>query len=152
MRKEVWYVGIGILIIIIGGWLIFKTKSCDDTNCFENAARDCDKAKITLEDEEGSLTYYKILGKEDGNCQLYIKIKKLVGVNEENARLFQDADMVCDIPREEFERMAMDDMMDNLDYCHGRLKEAIYEVTLKQLYGLVARDMSNVLKEIKGVL
>lgn len=152
MKKEVWYVIIGILIIIVVGWFIFKTKSCSDAVCFEEAARDCDKAKITVEDEVGSATFYQILGKENGNCQLYIKIKKLVDVSEENALLFKDADMTCNIPVSEFSRMKMDEMIDNLDYCHGRLKEAIYEVTLKQLYGLVTRDMGNVLKEINRVV
>ncbi len=151
MKKEVWITIAVILVLIIGIWLIFKTKSCDTVYCFENAIRDCDKAKITL-DDESSIIFYEIMGKEDGNCRLYIRVQKLTDISEENAELFKDADMVCDIPKDEFIRMGMDDMMDNLEYCHGKLKEAIYEVTLKELYGLVTRDMGNVLKEIRGVL
>ena len=152
MRKEVWFAIIGILIIIIGAWLIFKTKSCDADYCFEEAARDCNKAKITITDEDGGITFYKIMGKEGDNCRLYIQVKTLTGLSEENAILFKDADMTCDIPRTDFGRMKMAEMMDNLDYCHGRLKEAILEVTLKQVYGLVTRDMGNVLKEINKVI
>ena len=152
MRKEIWFAIIGILIIIFGCWYFFRTKSCDVDYCFEEAARDCSKAKITITDEEGSVTFYKIMGKEGDNCRLYIQAKTLTGLSEENAKLFKDADMTCDIPRTDFGRMKMSEMMDNLEYCHGRLKEAIYEVTLKNLYGLVTRDMGNVLKEINKVV
>jgi len=150
MKKEVWIVLAGILIIIVGSFFMFKTKSCSNEYCFEEAISNCDKAKITLE-EEGSVTYYEIEGEEGNDCRIYIKLESLSSAGK-NAALFEDADMICDVPKEEFSRMNTDEMMDNLDYCHGRLKEAIYEVTLKNLYGLVTRDMGNVLNEISEVL
>jgi len=152
MKKEAWIVSGIIVIVIFAGFFLFSAKNCDNEVCFEQAARSCDKAEITLEDETGSETYYKIKGREDGHCLLYIKINKLTDVSEENVRLFRDADMTCAIPEEEFARMTVDEMIDNLDYCHGILKEAIYEVTLKNLYGLVTRDLGNVLKEINNVI
>ena len=152
MKKEVWITAGVILIILIGSWLIFRTKGCSDDFCFEQAARNCDEAKFDLQDENGGVTYYEIQGEEDGNCLLYIKIIKMNGISEENARLFKDADMLCAIPESEFSKMTINEMIDNLDYCHGRLKEAIYEITLKNLYGLVTRDLGNVLKQINNVL
>ena|SRR3989344_5775508 len=146
----------GVIIIIIGVLLILspfygliRPKTCDTAGCFEVAAAECKKAEFLFNDGDKTITSYKIIGEEDDNCKLDIKIKEMISFSESTKKQFEGKKMTCLIPKEEFSRMKFEEMGGNLDYCSGPLKEAMYESIVKKLYNLVVKDMSAVLDEIE---
>ena len=143
-----------ILILIFASilYFIFRTKECKTTGCFEEAAIRCEKASIKVREVNGSISRYTIKGEEKDNCILHIKLEKVGSLSEEMTKRFEGKDMTCSIPKNEFSRMKLEEMGADLDYCHGPLKEEIYDVVIKKLYNLVVRDMYSVLEEVKRVI
>ncbi len=143
---------VGILIILSLVYFIFTPKDCKTSGCFETAALKCDKASIKVRESNGSISQYTIKGGERNNCLLHIKLEKIGSSSQEMQNRFEGKDMLCKIPKNEFSRMKLEEMGSNLDYCHGPLKEEIYDVIIKKLYNLVVRDMSSILQEVERVL
>ena len=142
---------IGVLIILSIFYLIFNTKNCENVGCFEAAAVKCKKATIDIK-EGDSISQYTIKGDKKNNCILQIKIKEMSALSQEIKQKFEGKSMLCEIPKNEFSRMKIEDMGSNLDLCHGPLKEEMYDVVIKKLYNLVVRDMSSILEEVERTL
>ena len=144
---------IGILIILSPLYFILKPKTCETAGCFEQAASECKKAKILVDEAGKSISEYAIKGKEDENCVLEIKVKDISSeFSQSTQEKFEGKSMLCKIPLNEFSRMKFEKMGGNLDYCNGPLKEAMYDAVVKKLYNLVVKDMATVLDEIERKL
>jgi hypothetical protein len=142
-----------ILILIVGVYFtLFKTTACDTIGCFEQAASECKRAKISAQESGGTITFYKIKGESKNSCEVYIKILETEELSPEVASSFQGKDMVCKIPLNKFSRMQFEEIGSDLDYCSGPLKEEMYSVLVKKLYKLVLDDMGLVLEEVERVI
>ncbi|MAG45482.1 MAG: hypothetical protein CMH63_01770 [Nanoarchaeota archaeon] len=150
-KRGILIILIALLLILSPLYFVFKTDRCDTAGCFETAADSCDKAKILVEESEGTTTsLYTIKGKDDDNCLLNVEVKKVSPTfSEFTKNSFEGKEMLCEIPLNEFSRMSLEEMGANLDYCHGPLKEAMYEAVVKKLYNLVVKDMATVLEEVE---
>ena len=152
-KRGLIFILIGILIILSPLYFIFKPKTCETAGCFEQAASECKKAKILVDEAGKSISEYAIKGKEDDNCVLEIKVKDIPsGFSQSTQEKFEGKSMTCKIPLNEFSRMKFEKMGGNLDYCSGPLKEAMYDTVVKKLYNLVVKDMATVLDEIERIL
>ncbi len=151
-KRGIIVIVIGVLIILSILFFIFNTKDCKTSGCFEKAALKCNKATIKVQEANGSISQYTIKGDKGSNCLLHIELKKMSSLSQEMKDKFEGKDMLCQIPKNEFSRMKIEEMGSNLDYCHGPLKEEIYDVVIKKLYNLVIRDMGSVLQEVERVL
>jgi len=143
-----------LFLLIIGSIFYFflRIPRCDTSGCFEANAIDCKKSKIVLVEANGSMSEYIIRGREGKNCVLDVKLLRIAGLSSELRNKFEGKEMRCNIPKNEFSRMRVEKMADNLDYCKGPLREEIYDVVIKKLYKLVVRDMNTVLEEIERVI
>lgn len=143
-----------IVILILTSIFYFSLhiKNCKTSGCFEAAALKCKKAIIKVREANNSISQYTIKGEKKGNCILNIKLEKIGSLSQEMQQKFEGKEMLCEIPKNEFSRMKIEDMGSNLDYCHGPLKEEIYDVVIKKLYNLVVRDMSSILEEVERVI
>lgn len=153
-KRGLLFILLGLLIISSPLYFIFKPKNCDTVGCFEAASKDCKRAKITVEEGDGITTsQYQIKGEKDNNCLINIKVKSVSAAFSESTKAqFEGKSMLCEIPKNELSRMSFEQMGANLDYCHGSLKEAMYEAVVKKLYNLVVKDMATVLQEVEKKL
>jgi hypothetical protein len=151
-RVVVLLVFVAIILVVSVYFVSFKTTVCDTVGCFENAAAECKRAKINAQETGGTVTFYKIKGENNGDCELYVKILETEELNPETVTAFEGKDMVCKIPVSKFSRLALDEMGSDLDYCSGPLKEEMYSVLVKKLYKLVLDDMGLVLEEVERVI
>lgn len=144
---------VGILVILSPIYFLSNPKTCETAGCFEQAASECKKAKILVDDAGKSISEYRIKGEDEDNCLLEIEAKELTGDYSQSVKeKFEGKSMLCKIPLNEFSRMKFEKMGGNLDYCNGPLKEAMYDAVVKKLYNLVIKDMSTVLDEIERKL
>lgn len=150
-KRGILIILIAILIILSPLYFIFRPERCETAGCFETAADNCDKALILVEEAQGTTTsQYTIQGKDNDNCILKVEVKEVSSKFSESTReKFEDKEMLCEIPLNEFSRMPLEQMGANLDYCHGPLKEAMYEAVVKKLYNLVVKDMATILEEVE---
>ena len=152
-KRGILFIFIGILIILSPLYFIFKPKTCETAGCFEQAASECKKAKILVDEAGKSISEYTIEGEDKDNCVLKIEVKELSADYSQSTKdKFEGKSILCNIPLNEFSRMKFENMGGNLDYCNGPLKEAMYDAVVKKLYNLVVKDMSTVLDEIERKL
>ena len=142
-----------IALAIIAIFLIFWTyeKNCYTDECFDNAARKCNKAEYVKIDN-GNTFKYDIERSYGDSCRLNIKIEEIDDAHgQELKNLFQGKSMTCDIPKDKF-NVEFLKLENSIDYCHGILKEAMYELILQRIYDLAVKQIGDVVFEIEDVL
>ena len=72
-----------------------------------------------------------------------------VGTALDQKALFEGKDMTCKIPLNEVKQINFADLKGFVKYCHGSLKEAIYEQIIAKMYGLVIKNLDEILD--KGI-
>lgn len=150
--KSSWYKKLIYLLIIaaIAYGLFhygFIKKNCEqDPECFYEAAKECKPAKLVMINN-GHYYDYSIKGERGDNCLIYVKLKKMaVGSPADQIRLFEGKDMNCKVPLTELEKTDFAELKGFVNYCHGTLKEAIYEQIITKMYGLIIQNMDEILK------
>ncbi len=150
MKKQV-IISTFLIILLIGalGFLFYK-KRCSDEDCFNKALSDCSPSKY-YGYRNNNLYYYGISRSFRGDCKLYIKVERMaIGSEPDLVRLMEEKSMKCNVPRSVI--INLDNMENLLTYCHGELKEGLYQLMLERLYALVVRDMSGVISEAKKAM
>ena len=71
-----------------------------------------------------------------------------VGTPIELIDLFEGKSMECKIPIDKIKEIHINKMENVINYCTGPLKESIYELIIKKLYGLVVQNIGEILKEV----
>ena len=150
-KKSYWYMKILVLVVIavmIYGLFHygFIKKNCkQDQECFYAAARECKPAKM-INVQNGNYYDYAIKGKRGSNCLVYIKLKRMApGSPLDLKALFEGKDMACRIPLSELEQTSFAELTGFIGYCHGSLKEAIYEQVITKMYGLIIKNMEDII-------
>jgi len=125
----------------------FIKKNCEqDQECFYKAAKECKPAKLIMV-KNGHYYDYAIKGKRGDNCLIYVKLKKMaIGSPVDQINLFESKDMSCNVPLTELEKTNFAELKGFVNYCHGTLKEAIYEQIITKMYGLIIQNMDEILK------
>lgn len=135
-----------LILFVIVAVLLFYEKDCGfSKECFENSFQKCEKAKVLLE-EDKNIFEYKITGSKSNSCVVSVTITKLdPAASKEAVNLFQGKSMVCNIPRSQtFETENI------LQYCSGPLKEAIYELIIQKLYGILAENLGDIISQVQS--
>lgn len=150
--RSSWYIKLFLLLIIaviIYGLFHygFIKKNCkQDQECFYAAAKTCKPAKLDMI-KNGNYYDYSVKGKRGSDCLVYVKLQKMaVGSPADQVALFEGKDMSCKIPLTELEKTSFADLKGFVNYCHGTLKEAIYEQIITKMYGLIIQNMDEILK------
>lgn len=148
----------GPVVIILG--LLFLSgffyyfvlgKTCSDEACFDAAARQCRPATY-LKSNNGNIFRYEIMYSLTTNCKLEISVDEVSrNTPRDIAVLFEGKSMLCSIPKHAFSSEFLK-LNSALDYCHGTLKEAMYELMIQRLYDLAVKQMGDVILEIENTL
>jgi len=148
-EKRVFMVVIVIIAVVAGGvaGFLYKPTDCgSDEDCFNNLGKECKRAKVRIIREGIQYEYFtKGDGIFNGDCKLDVKVMKVVSNNPEVIRSFSNADMSCVVPKESIVELTKNDQI--LKFCHGTLKEALYELTINRLYTLVLGDLGSLIAE-----
>ena len=137
-----------IMVIVLAVSLFFLSyeKDCrSDEVCFSNAAKTCRSAKLTL-NENNQTFAYQIQGSNNNSCVLNVVALSIQG-SQETISNFQGKEMICTIPKSNLTEHKISEL-NIIDYCTGSLKEAMYELVIERLYGLVAQNLGHILLEI----
>ena len=140
-----------LLIVISFVYLKLETNCANDETCFNELAAQCQKARVNLQ-REGNTFEYTVLGdKKEDKCEVNIKILDLnQEYDEETKTLLENKEMICMIPKEELSRLTETEAV--IDYCSGPLKEALYELIIKRIYGALAENLGPTIKKVEPAL
>tara|TARA_Y100000034_G_scaffold134372_1_gene202597 strand:+ start:2405 stop:2908 length:504 start_codon:yes stop_codon:yes gene_type:complete len=141
-----------VIILIIAIWFFFFSniikKNCSTIQCFDEQSIQCKPTKFTGI-VDNNIFKYTIKGSEGDNCKIKIELDKMgVGTPIELIDLFEGRSMECNIPQNRMKEVSINKMQDVINFCTGSLKESIYELVIKKLYGLVVQNMDEILEDI----
>ncbi len=144
-KKKIYFISLGIAVLLIVGVLyLMYPKDCgSDQECFFSKSQECSPTKIDLF-KPGGYYQYKVHGDKSDQCIVSVHLLKVSdAVQPDKKAKLENKRMTCKVP--------MKDMSNNLveyeelsQYCSGPLKEAILEITLERLYGVVASNLGEV--------
>jgi len=147
-------VGVVLVLLFLIGYYggIFRYDCGQDKQCFDEKMRKCSPAEV-LSVRNNNVYSYEIGKSLWGECQMKIKMERAEpGASPEIRRLLEGREMDCRIPKETIAGMGVDDFEDVIEYCHGPLKEGLYELIIQRMYALVVSQLSDIADEAQRVL
>ena len=124
-----------VIILSIGVGLyyqFFNYQDCGNKQCFLNAVYNCNRAIYNT-----GQWYYKVNGLSRGKCVVYVKNLRF---NEASVDVVADVEgkgMLCYLGKDRGTYMPEE----KLDECHGLLKEAIQDITIKRLQLYIMQNL-----------
>ncbi len=148
-----------LVILILAIILYFTSRTTDcksDISCFDRMLSMQRPAKFT-DIDEGVIYQYTSkqcnIGSSNKKGNMEIKLLKLQeGSSQELKSLFEGKEMCCNIPKENLTATYLRKEEETLDYCSGPLKEAMYELMLRKLYTVIAKNIGSIATEMRNAL
>jgi len=149
---------VALIFFIITGTIIgflFTTTDCGtDKQCFNDLALDCKQAKVktlvgynTYQIESKGVSFKNFKFNE---CKIDVKVLSVEASDIETYNLFKDTKMACIIPKGEVKEFT--EFRDILKYCHGTLKEALFEKIIKEMYNRIVRNLEGIIVQASEVV
>ena len=131
-----------VLLIVAIYFSFFFKYSCDSLSCFKSHQVKCAKTKFINEDQTTTWSYI-IRGKEGSQCVIEAKILQIKEGGLDR-KMLEGKSMDCFLALG-----SIDSPESDLTLCHGRLKEDIQEIMIKNTHSQI---LSNIEDELKGRL
>ncbi|MBI1973098.1 hypothetical protein HYS50_03765 [Candidatus Woesearchaeota archaeon] len=144
--------GILLALFVFGYYTGYFRKDCgQDKNCFQEKVKDCKPAQVAVLRNNNAYLYW--VGNQLGKfCEINIKALRIDAGAPPEFKALEGKEMSCDIPKTELQKMDIDSFDNLLTYCHGPLKEGLYEVIIQRMYTLVVSQLGDIIKEAQKVL
>jgi hypothetical protein len=141
------------IFVVVVGILIFVLypKDCKvDKLCFNEKFSKCKPAKFT-EIKDNNLYEYRVFGVKNKECVFESKLLRLEpGADVTVKALLENKAMNCKIPVNTIKKL--EDVDNLVTYCTGPLKEAIYTLLVKRMYGGIIRNLNQIVEETRKVV
>lgn len=138
--------GVFFGLFILGYYAGFLREQChDNAFCFNERAHDCRPTDVQVL-QENNLYEYSIRG-GIYNCRILLTLVRTEpGAPAEFQRL-QGEKMTCSIPKDQLNELTIDTFNNYLSYCHGPLKEGLYEIILARVYAHLVGDFGDIIHQ-----
>ena len=145
--------GILLVLFIAGYYTGYLRTDCEqDKACFDEKLQDCRPAQVTLVKNNNAYVY-AVGNSLFDTCEVNIELIRVeAGAPPEFKQLLEGKSMSCNIPKEELARISIDQFDNLLQYCHGHLKEGLYELIIQRMQNLVVGQLGGIIDEAERVL
>lgn len=138
-----------IFILFYAG--VFK-KSCTDDQCFNDYVRQCRPVDY-FNQKNNNLYVYSVSRSLGESCNIKITLEKVAPGSDADVReLLEGESMDCLFPREVLETSDLNEIGNILSFCHGTLKEGIYELIIQRMYTHIIGNLNEIKVQTEGVL
>lgn len=153
-KRKIYFLILGIIIaVFIILIFVMIPKNCGkEKDCFNEKAKICKSTKVNLL-LEGGLYEYRINGKKGEECIATVHLVKTSdSIQPDKKEKLENKKMNCKIPLELLKTKELAEWKELSEYCSGELKEAILEISLEKLYGVVVSNIGEVSMGFKDAL
>jgi hypothetical protein len=134
-----------VVVLAIASYLLFFYKiDCKTNTCFIDSLLNCKKASYIYETNQ-TINLYEILGKQDGTCEVYVKLLQIKKGSAE-LEILNGKDMTCTIP---LKTLVMPDS--DISKCHGILKENIQELVIQRLHNQIIENIGTINQSVNKI-
>ena len=144
--------GILLALFVAGYYTGYFRKDCgQDKECFQKYVAKCKPAQVAVLRNNNAYLYW--IGNQLGKtCELKVKALRIDAGAPQEFKSLEGKEMSCKIPKGELAATNLDNFDNLLGYCHGPLKEGLYEVIIQRMYTLVVSQLGDIVKEAQKVL
>lgn len=137
LNYSLFFVIIVVALLAVGAWFyFFREVTCSSWGCFNTELQECDK--VTFVGGTDMIFEYKILGSNEGDC--VVNVKLLQGeLNDQDSLKLEEKSMECSLP--------LGVVMfpeSNLKNCHGLLKEDLQELFIAKLHTYIVQNLGRI--------
>lgn len=147
-------IAIVVIIIALVYLKFFYFKKCQDYTCFNEGVVKCNKI-IFRSDEKEAVWEYKVLGKKKGECVINVKLL-MIKQGKKETQILEGKEMKCYLDSATIQQFINQNKninpRQNLELCHGILKEEMQEIIIKNLWGVVLKNIGKIKEELVEVI
>jgi len=149
-KSKHWPIAAIILVAIVGiifsvYYIFIYSNVCQDDICFSESLVKC-KRTIYIKDNTETITQYSVEGKKSGDCSVNVKILQIKQGALELVKI-EGGEMDCLMPLGAY---ALPE--DNIQNCHGTLKEGIQEIMIQRMHSQLIENIGEIGEEVTKVL
>ena len=138
-----------IFILFYAG--VFK-KSCTDDQCFNDYVRQCRPVDF-FNQKNNNLYVYSVSRSFGETCSIKITLEKVApGSDADVKELLEGKSMNCLFPRNILETSDLNEISNVLNFCHGTLKEGIYELIIQRMYTHIIGNLNEIKEQTDDLL
>ena len=143
--------GIFLGLFLLGYYTGFFRENCkNDVGCFEQRAIECRPSDVVVVQDNNVYRY--TVGRSLWDCQIHVTLERVKTGAPLEFQALEGKKMTCTIPKRELEGFSLAGFDKYFDYCHGLLKEGLYELVLTRVYSTFIGQMDDVLREAEKAL
>ncbi len=143
--------GIFLALFVVGYYTGYLRENCgQDVSCFEERARVCRPSDLVVLRQ--NTVYLYSVGSSMGDCHLSVTLKRVEAGAPVEFQQLEGEKMTCSIPKRELDGLTVEGFDQYLSYCHGLLKEGLYEIILTRVYSHLVGQMDDVLRAAETAL
>jgi len=134
---------VGILLSIY--FMFIYSFRCVEETCFAEKIVKCKKASY-IDINPETVKEYKILGRENGGCEIEVQILQIRQGSVELASL-EKKSMICLVPLGTYTAPESD-----IRNCHGILKEEIQEAIIQRMHSQIVENIGKISEELTEII
>ena len=139
------------VLFIVGYYTGFLRQNCkDDVSCFEQRARACRPSDLVFVQDNN--VYLYSVGSSIWDCTLHVTLKRVEEGAPQEFKQLEGKKMTCVVPKKELDAFSFAQFDSYLHYCHGLLKEGLYEIILQRVYSNLVGQMGGILQQAEEAL
>ena len=149
--KGYFFIFVFIVLIFLGVFYsgVLKKNCGQDSECFNERLQECKSSKF-INVRENNLYEYEIKGDRGNKCELEIELKQMgIGTPIKLIEKFEGKSMTCLVPQSVIGDSDIEEIGNIINFCSGPLKEAIFELIIDRMYGLIIQNMGEIANEVR---
>ena len=141
----IWIILAVVVLAAAVYFTFFFTYGCKDLSCFRSHQEKCSHTKF-VNDAEDTVWEYRIMGKDDGKCEIKVEVVQVKAGGVER-RVLEGQSMNCFLTVGNLASPEAD-----ISKCHGRLKEELQKIIINKLHAYVIENLGEIGDELSGII
>lgn len=144
--------GIFLALFIVGYYTGYIKTNCKlDKACFDEALKKCRSSQFIYVDDNNVYSYEAWPGVGDG-CFVKITLERVQAGASLDFKNLEGKSMKCKLTKTQLKETSIEQFDNFIKYCHGELKEGIYEIIIQRIYSNIVSNLGDVIQEAQKVL
>ena len=129
------------VVIILIYFLFFKTKVCNNEECFYSSLQKCNRVSWIKEDEQSVWTYSILENYDKNSCKIKVKLIK-IKIGTIDSEKLEGKEMTCSVMKTEIQYPEKD-----ISRCTGVLKEELQDILIKRMHDYLLKNVGDIKQE-----
>jgi len=144
--------GVFLALFVIGYYTGYIKSNCGTNKvCFDEALKKCKSSEVLFVRDNNVYRYEAWPGVGEG-CFIKITLERVEAGASQEFKDLEGKHMKCKLSKAQLETTSLEQFDNLIKYCHGELKEDVYEIIIQRIYTNIVSNLGDVIQEAQKVL